>query len=237
MLSRLRDSLFGAGRRLSAVGEGIVDTFLRDNKVIPVVLALLALFVFAWVVAGALLGGPEEEPVSDQAEVAQAQDPAAVDPAAPEVQNRNLDSYAAYQFKDPFRRLLSPAETTTTTTPTTTPTTAPEDPAGGAGDGSLDGSDSDGDGLSDRREFNLGLDPANPDTDGDGTVDGEDDEARGGAGSGAGSGAGNGAGGDPGGGAGGGPGDGGGRRGAGDDPGAGRRGNPLPESGGDVPLR
>lgn len=224
MLRRLRDSLFGAGRRLSAVGEGIVDTFLRDNKVIPVVLALLALFVFAWVVAGALLGGPEEEPVSDQAEVAQAQDPAAVDPAAPEVQNRNLDSYAAYQFKDPFRRLLSPAETTTTTTPTTTtttPTTAPEDPTGGAGDGSLDGSDSDGDGLSDRRELDLGLDPANPDTDGDGTVDGEDDEARGGAGSGAG----------------GGPGDGGGRRGAGDDPGAGRRGNPLPESGGDVPLR
>ncbi len=225
MLSRLRDSLFGAGRRLSAVGKGIVDTFLRDNKVIPVVLALLALFVFAWVVAGALLGGPEEEPVSNRAEVAQAQDPAAVDPAAPEVQNRNLDSYAAYQFKDPFRRLLSPAETTTTTTPTTTPTTAPEDPAGGAGDGSLDGSDSDGDGLSDRRELDLGLDPANPDTDGDGTVDGEDDEARGGGSGGGGNGGGGGAG------------DGGGRRGAGDDPGAGGRRGPLPESGGDVPLR
>ncbi|MDQ3792321.1 MAG: hypothetical protein M3341_06715, partial [Actinomycetota bacterium] len=72
MLSRLRDSLFGARRRLSAVGEGLVDTFLRDNKVIPVVLALLALFVFAWVVAGALLGGPEEEPVSNRGEVAQA---------------------------------------------------------------------------------------------------------------------------------------------------------------------
>ncbi|HEX2181838.1 MAG TPA: hypothetical protein VHH10_06095 [Rubrobacteraceae bacterium] len=223
MLSRLRDSLFGAGRRLSAVGTGFVDTFLRDNRVIPVVLALLALFVFAWVVAGALLGGPEEEPVSNRAEVAQAQDPAAADPAAPELQNRNLDSYAAYQFKDPFRRLLSPAETTTTTTPTTTT----EEPAGGGGGGgpALGGSDSDGDGLSDRREFDLGLDPANPDTDGDGTLDGQDDEARGGAGGG--NGAGRGAG------------DGGGRRGAGggDDPGAGGRRGPLPESGGDVPLR
>jgi hypothetical protein len=183
-------------------------------------------------VAGALLGGPEEEPVSNRAEVAQAQDPAAVDPAAPEVQNRNLDSYAAYQFKDPFRRLLSPAETTTTTTPTT-PTTTPEGPTGGAGGGSPDSSDSDGDGLSDRREFDLGLDPANPDTDGDGTVDGEDDEARGGGTGGAGTGAGGGSGG----GAGGGAGDGGGRRGAGDDPGAGGRRGPLPESGGDLPLR
>ena len=217
MLRRAQGSLVGVRRRLSAFGSGFVDTFLRDNKVIPVVLALLALFVFAWVVAGALLGGPDEKPVSNRGEVAQAQDPP--DPPAPEIQNRNLDSYAAYQSKDPFRQLFSPAETTTTTTPTTAPTTTPttpaEDTTGGAGaGGGLDGSDSDGDGLSDRREFNLGLDPANPDSDGDGTLDGQDDEARRGAGGGAG----------------------GGRGGAGDDRGAGGR-NDLPESGGEVPLR
>jgi uncharacterized membrane protein YgcG len=121
VLSRLQDSLFGLGRRLAAVGSGFVDTFLRDNKVIPVVLALLALFVFAWIVAGVLLGGPREEPISNRAEVAQAQNPG--EPTAPEVENRNLNSYAAYRFKDPFRQLFPSAESTSATTPTTTPST------------------------------------------------------------------------------------------------------------------
>ncbi len=193
MLSRLRGSLFVLERRVSAVGSSLVDMFLRDNKVIPVALALLALLVFAWIMAGAFLGEPDEEQVSNRAEVAQTRDPAFADPPAPEVENRDADSYAAYQFKDPFRRLLSPAETTTTTTPTTNPTTTPEGPTGGGGGGSLDGTDSDGDGLSDRREFDLGLDPANPDTDGDGTLDG-DESAGGGGGRGAGGGGGGGAG-------------------------------------------
>ena len=197
MLRRVGESFLGAGRRVGSFGSGVVDTFLRDNKVIPVVLALLALVVFAWIVAGAMLGGPQEEPVSNRAQVAQAEDPGASDPPAPEVDNPNVDSYAAYQFKDPFRQLVAPAETTTTTTPTTVPATTPattptptttptttptDDPAGGddgGGDPSLTGSDSDGDGLSDRREFDLGLDPANPDSDGDGTLDGQDDEASG----------------------------------------------------------
>jgi hypothetical protein len=221
LLSRLREALFGVGRRVSAVGSGFVDTFLRDNRVIPIVLALLALLVFAWIVAGAFLGGPDEEPVSNRAEVAQAQNPPTSDPLAPEVENPDVDTYAAYQFKDPFRQLVAPAETTTTTTPTTTP----ED-TGGAGGGNgggaggaaggLDGSDSDGDGLSDKREFDLGLDPANPDTDGDGTLDGQDDEAR------------------AGGGRGGGGGNDGGRGGL---PGSGGQNGALPESGGEVPLR
>jgi hypothetical protein len=171
LLSRLREAMFGVSRRVSAVGSGFVDTFLRDNRVIPIVLALLALLVFAWMVAGAFLRGPDEEPVSNRAEVAQAQNPATSDPLAPEVENPDIDTYAAYQFKDPFRQLVAPAETTTTATPTTTPTTTPEDTGGGAGGGNggggLDSSDSDGDGLSDKRESNLGLDPANPDTDGD----------------------------------------------------------------------
>ena len=75
MLNRLREAMFGVGRRVSAVGSGFVDTFLRDNRVIPIVLALLALLVFAWIVAGAFLGGPAKEPVSNRAEVAQAQNP------------------------------------------------------------------------------------------------------------------------------------------------------------------
>jgi len=225
LLSRLREALFGVGRRVSAVGSGFVDTFLRDNRVIPIVLALLALLVFAWIVAGAFLGRPDEEPVSNRAEVAQAQNPPTSDPLAPEVENPDVDTYAAYQFKDPFRQLVAPAETTTTTTPTTTP----EDTGGAAGGGGtngggggVDGSDSDGDGLSDKREFNLGLDPANPDTDGDGTLDGQDDEARATAG-GRGGGGGGGHGGNGGGGGG--------------LPGSGGQNGDLPESGGEIPLR
>jgi hypothetical protein len=237
MLSRLRGPLFGLGRRVSAVGSGFVDTFLRDNKVVSVVLALLALLVFAWIVAGAIIGGPDEEQVSNRAEVAQTRDPVFADPPAPEVENRDADSYAAYQFKDPFRQLVAPAETTTATTPTTTPTGPPADGGrggegggwdGDAGGGGLDSSDSDGDGLGDQREFDLGLDPADPDSDGDGILDGNDDEAPGGAGRGGA----------------GGPGDTGGWNGAGGDLGAGggggrtgQNGDDLPESGGKLPLR
>jgi hypothetical protein len=180
---RLQGPLFGLRRRLAAFGSGFVDTFLRDNKVIPLVLALLALFVFAWVVAGALLSGPDEESAQDQAEVAQAQDPGVPDSPAPEIENRNADSYAAYQFKDPFRQLLAPSESTTVTTPETTgevttgEVTTGEDTTGGGGrtdrgPGGGGAADTDGDGLPDRREADLGLDPNNPDT--DGIQDGED---------------------------------------------------------------
>jgi hypothetical protein len=113
VLHRLQETLFGLTRRLAAFGSGFVDTFLRDNRVIPLVLALLALFVFAWIVAGAFLDGPEEESVSNRAEVAQSQNPGPSDSPSPEVENRNVDSYAAYQFKDPFRQLVGAAESTT----------------------------------------------------------------------------------------------------------------------------
>jgi Bacterial TSP3 repeat len=179
---RLQGSLFGLRRRLAAVGSGFVDTFLRDNKVIPLVLALLALFVLAWMVAGVFLSGSDEEPVSNRADVAQSQNSGASDPLAPEVENPNVDSYAAYQSKDPFRQLLAPAESTTaTTTPETTP--GFEDTTGGGG-GRPGATDTDGDGLSDRRESALGLDPNNPDTDGDGIQDGEDGSGGGSPGTG-----------------------------------------------------
>jgi hypothetical protein len=81
------------------------------------VLALLALLVFAWIVAGAFFGGPDEEQVSNRAEVAQTQDPPRRSSRPRVEKNRDADSYAAYQFKDPFRQLVAPAETTAATPP------------------------------------------------------------------------------------------------------------------------
>lgn len=180
-------------QRLATFGSGFVETFLRDNRVLPPVLALLALLVFAWIVAGIFVGGPDEDrQTSQEANLAQSEGGQDSDALAPEVENRNAESYAAYQSKDPFRQILTPAgETTAATTPeTTTEETAGETTTGGlgggGGGGGGGGQDSDGDGLSDTRESALGLDPFNPDTDGDGTLDG--DEATGGGGGGGGGG-------------------------------------------------
>lgn len=198
MLNRIRD--IGLIRRVLAIGPGFVDSFLRGNKVIPPVLAVLALLIFSWVVAGIFVGEPEEERVANQANVvAQAQDDAGddggSDSQAPQVQSRDADSYAAYESKDPFRQLFSPAESTAGTNQETTgaDATPPEDTSGaggettgggtggggggsGAGGGSSGGfQDSDDDGLSDRRETALNQDPQDPDTDGDGTLDGAED--------------------------------------------------------------
>jgi hypothetical protein len=173
------------GRRLAAVGSGFVDTFLRDNRVIPPVLALLALLVFAWIVAGIFVGGPDEErQTSNEANFAQSEDAPGSDPLAPEVENRNVESYAAYQSKDPFRQLLaSPEDTTAATIPeTTTEDTAGEGTTGPGPGGGGGGPDTDGDGLSDRRESELGLDPFNPDTDADGIPDGDENAGGGGGG-------------------------------------------------------
>jgi Bacterial TSP3 repeat len=178
--------LSSLGQRLAAVGSGFADTFLRGNKVIPPVLALLALLVFAWIVAGIFVGGPEKDRALNGANLAQSDDPAeAQEPLAPEVENRNVESFAAYESKDPFRQLVaSPEEMTTATTPPTTtggtaPPNGPTSPPGAtnptAGGGGPSGAtDSDGDGLSDQRESALGQDPFNPDTDGDGILDGDE---------------------------------------------------------------
>ncbi len=178
----------GPARRPAGLWSQFVDTFLRDNKVIPTVLALLALFVVAWVLAEGFLGGPGE-PLSSQANLAQQQE-GGTDPLAPDIENRDVESYAAYQSKDPFRQLLASAESTEATTPedtgfdeiTTTPggaTPGGATPGGGAIPGgatpAAGPSDSDGDGLSTRKEEALGLDSRNPDSDGDGIPDGADD--------------------------------------------------------------
>ena len=168
--------------RLAGVGPGLVDTFLRDNKVLPPVLALLALLVFAWVVAGTYLDGSGEERVSSQSEVAQSQIDPNADPIAPEAENRDVESYAAYRSKDPFRQLLAPAESTSSQTSGES-TQQPTQDGGGSGGSGAGGTttgparaqDSDQDGLTDRKEAALAQDPQNPDTDGDGIPDGADD--------------------------------------------------------------
>ena len=214
MLDRVRHS--GPARRISAVGSRFVDTFLRDNRVIPPVLALLALLVFAWIVAGLFVGSPSEEPASNRSDVAQTEEPAPRESPAPEVENRDADSYAAYENKDPFRELLAPAEAAEETTgeDTSGEDTSGEDTTaepgdggtgggnGGGAGGGAGGKDTDGDGLSNERENALGLDPRNPDTDGDGIQDGDEEETKKGRGGDSG-GRGDGGGGGPGGGRGG----------------------------------
>jgi Bacterial TSP3 repeat len=169
-------------RRAADFARGLVDTFVRDNRLLPPVLALLALFVFAWVLAGVFIGGSnEQKPVAHRSEFAQADGAAAgSDPAAPEVDNPNVDSYAAYRSKDPFREVIAQLSTTPEGTASVP---AEETTAGGggapqgrpSGGGKKQAADTDKDGLPDRKEATFGTDPNNPDTDGDGLPDGLDD--------------------------------------------------------------
>jgi hypothetical protein len=179
------DRLRWVGHRVADVARGFVDTFLRDNRFLPPVLALLALFVFAWVLAGVFLGGTDDQkPVAHRSEIAQADGAGGSDPAAPQVDNPNVDSYAAYRSKDPFRQIMAEGTTTPEGTAATTPEGTASAPAeettsaGGADGGNRRARDSDSDGLSDRKEATMGLDPNNPDTDGDGIPDGLDDADR-----------------------------------------------------------
>src|SRR5215211_4523011 len=195
------DRLRRVGRHVAELGRSFVDTFLRGNKLLPPVLALLALFVFAWVLAGVFVGRTEDQkPVANRSEMAQAGDAGSSDPAAPQVDNPNVDSYAAYRSKDPFREIIAADTTTpegtTATTPEGTTAPAPEGTTAPAPEGTASapaeqttgaggtsggrpgggrGADSDGDGLPDRKEATMALDPNNPDTDGDGIPDGLDD--------------------------------------------------------------
>jgi hypothetical protein len=168
-------------RRVADLGRAVMDTFVRDNKLLPPILALLALFVFAWVLAGAFLGGTDKQrPVAHRSELAQAGGGGGSNPPAPQVENRDVNSFAAYRSKDPFRQVLAAVETTqegTAPAPTEQTTTAAGKPKGsppakGGKGGSVD---SDSDGLPDCKERILGTDPNNPDSDGDGVLDGLDD--------------------------------------------------------------
>lgn len=174
-------SLRWIGHRAADFARGFVDTFLRENKLLPPVLALLALFVFAWVLAGVFLReSDDQKPVAHRSEIAQTDGAQNTIFVGPEIDNPNLDSYAAYRSKDPFRQIFAFAETTqeeTTSAPAEQTTTGSGRPNGDrpAGGGNGRPRDSDGDGLSDRMEATQALDPNNPDTDGDGIPDGLDD--------------------------------------------------------------
>jgi hypothetical protein len=129
------------GCRLADLGTGLVDAFLRDNKVLPPVLAVLALFIMAWILAGAFMGGGDQKPVAYKADLAKSDlDKSKGAPGSNRVssgvENRDVNSYAAYRSKDPFREILAPAKTTqeqTATQPpqsTTPASTAPESTTG-----------------------------------------------------------------------------------------------------------
>jgi hypothetical protein len=98
---------------VSAVIARVRDGLLHDNKVVPAVLGVLALLIFAWLVAGAFIGAPDDEQeqqASNQASLAQGEDSDSGDTEtpAPGVENRDSDaSYGGYDEgpKDPFRQL------------------------------------------------------------------------------------------------------------------------------------
>jgi hypothetical protein len=95
-------------RRLAAVSTRIRDGLWRGNKVVPAVLATLALLVFAWLVVGAFMRGGSNEEAANQVSLAQDEkEPGSGDAEspAPRFENRDTDSYSAFESKDPFRLL------------------------------------------------------------------------------------------------------------------------------------
>ena len=121
---------------MADLGSTLVDAFVRDNRVLPPVLAVLALFIIAWILAGAFMGEPDQETVAHKADLAQSDlaqsdgGKSGGDPA-PGVENRDVNSYAAYRSKDPFRELLAPEKTNSEQPSTTTPEqTTPETTTG-----------------------------------------------------------------------------------------------------------
>lgn len=103
---------YTASLRLAALADRVREGLPRDKRIIPGVLAGLALLVFAWLVAGVFLGDPgvrEEQQASNQASLAQEGRDSGGGPKtpAPEVENRDTDSYAEFGApRDPFRNLF-----------------------------------------------------------------------------------------------------------------------------------
>jgi hypothetical protein len=103
-------------RRAATVRTRIREGLLRDNKVIPLVLGVLALLIFAWLIASFLIEDPGEEETSKGASLSQApEDSESISPETltPEVESRDTDSFAVFESKDPFREIVSKANETT----------------------------------------------------------------------------------------------------------------------------
>jgi hypothetical protein len=181
------DRLRLLGQRMADLGSTLVDALVRDNRVLPPVLAVLALFIIAWILAGVFMGEPDQETVAHKADLAQSDGgksgggKSGGDPA-PGVENRDVNSYAAYRSKDPFRDIFAPEKTapeqSSPTPERTTPETTTGRPDGRPGAGRAS-RDKDADGVPDRRERRIGTNPNNRDTDGDGIPDGSDEDANG----------------------------------------------------------
>ncbi len=106
----------GPGTRVAEAAVRLRDGLLRNNKVLPPVLAALALIIFAWLLASVVIGDPgEEERVARQAaqpSVVQAPDAGggSAETPAPGVENRDNESIDVYESKDPFRELFPTAD-------------------------------------------------------------------------------------------------------------------------------
>ena len=211
----------GLRPRLARAASRLRDGLLRDNKVIPPVLGALALIVFAWIIAGALIddpsGGGRGRQVanqSDQSDQPPQQEQAAQNPEeaqavpetpAPSVENRDTESYAAFEQKDPFRELFQPPGTDGSTDPGTDGAIDPgadggQYDDGSTGDGTDDGTDdggTGGDGTDDGSGGEDFIDQTFPADSGSGGGAGNgSDGGGGGGGSGAGGGDGSGGSGD-----------------------------------------
>ena len=103
-------------RRLREMLDGITGTSLPGGRVLPAVLGVLALVIFAWVLTGAFSGGADSERAASRSQLAQGT-PSNSSPSGgteapvPQSEIKNVDSYAAYTNKDPFalRNGLKPA--------------------------------------------------------------------------------------------------------------------------------
>ena len=166
----------GFGSSITDAAARLRDGMLWDNKVLPPVLAALALIIFAWLLAGVIIGDPGEgERVARQAaqpSVAQAPENGggSSETPAPSVENRDSESIDVYESKDPFRELFPSADSN-------------NDAAGG----DTTGDDAGGDGAG------SGTDPSGSD---DGTEGGTGSGGSDGNGSGFGNGPGDGSGSD-----------------------------------------
>ena len=147
---------------------------MQGSRLVLVIVLAAALVFFTAFVTWTLLSGSGEEPVTGGAttggETTPEAAPGEAGSPAPEVENRDVDEYAAYEPKDPFRELLSPAREETTVAEDT----AGEDENGDTGGETTNGQDEEDDNNGDDDTGNGDLGNGDP---GDG---GDNDDGAGG---------------------------------------------------------